>query len=914
MKNKFGRKVSGLTRLSAYIIRLISISAVLAGIFFIFIYQQWKFINNNEELLTQFHLPVVSTTYQMQSELSDLGSRVPKDISSLYMAQMMSEYNVDLNTQTQFSYKRKIISDLLARLASDQKSYGTAINTPPFNRLVQMVNILLETLINNETALRIESAAINVDLKLTKIVLEQFRRLHERQVKTVGAFVDDAYQNLLWSASVLGISLLLMWSVVFTRSSTIIRNAIIKQQQSEEKITESQQQLEAILNHASACIYLKDLNGKYLFINRQFERLFNVENKAFMGSTDYAIHLPEIADNLQLNDWEVLTTFKNIDYEEVFEHEDGLHTYMSTKFPLIDQHGKIYALCGMSTDISKRKEIELNLRKLNLAVEQSPNLVVITNTEGVIEYVNHKITELTGYLPEDVIGKLPCIFKSDATPASIYIELWKTISQGKEWRGILQNKKKNGEIYWAQESIAPVKNDEQEITHYVAIQEDVTTARALSEKISYQAEHDPLTGLINRQAFEQRLDRVLNTAKENESEHALCYLDLDQFKIVNDSCSHAAGDELLRQLSKELLRTIRHRDTLGRLGGDEFAVLMEHCSLQQAQRTAEKILLSVSKFQFGWENKSFRVGVSIGLVPVTSQSSCIGDLLKQADIACYAAKDAGRNRIHVFHQHDDEYMQQHHGEMDWVSKINHALENDRFVLYVQSINALHSGLEPHYEILIRMQGDDGGIIAPGAFLPAAERYHLSKKIDQWVIHNTFEWIKDNPNMYQGNTVFSVNLSGQNLGDKLLLEYIYNEFSASGISFKNICFEITETAAILNLSTASDFILSLKNAGCKFSIDDFGSGLSSFDYLKKLPVDYLKIDGVFVKSIIEDPVDLALVKSINEIGHVMGKQTIAEFVENQQILDELNKMGVDFAQGYHLDKPKPISKIRSYKVK
>ena len=907
MTNK-QRKSFELNRLPHFISRLLIMSAILASCFLFFIYQQWKFINYNEQLLSQYHLASISTAYQLHSELSDLGSRVPKDISSLYMAQMMSEYNVDMNTQTQFSYKRKIISDLLLRISTFQKQQNQVIFTPLFNRLKQSVTTLLETLKQNETALRIESAAINLDLDLAKVKVEQYRRLHGRAAKQVGAVIDKAYGNLVWSASILGVSLLLMWGVLISRSSAIIRYAIIKQQKSEQKITESQQLLEAILNHASACIYLKDLDGKYLFINRQIELLFHVKNKDFIGKTDFALHPPKIAEKLQEDDREVLDTLENVDFEDMIEQDDGFHTYMTTKFPLFDQQGQAYAICGMSTDISKRKEIELNLRKLNLAVEQSPNLVVITDTAGVIEYVNKKITEFTGYLAEEVIGQLPSIFKSEKTPDLVHKDLWKTITAGREWRGVMQNKKKNGEIYWAQESIAPVKNDLGEITHYVAIQEDVTSARALSEKLSYQAEHDPLTGLINRQAFERRLERVIDTAKENDSEHALCYLDLDQFKIVNDSCSHAAGDELLRQLSKVLSKTIQHRDTLGRLGGDEFAVLMEHCSLAKAEQTAEKILSAVSQFQFGWENKSFRIGVSIGLIPISSHSGSIGDMLKQADIACYAAKDGGRNRLHIFHQYDDEYIQQHHGEMDWLSKINQALEEDRFVLYAQSINPLRTGLETHYEVLIRMLGENGEIIAPGAFLPAVERYHLSQKIDRWVIHNTFTWIKQNPERYHVNTIFSVNLSGQNLGDKLLLDFIFNEFLTTGISFNNICFEITETAAILNLSAAFDFIISLKNSGCKFSIDDFGSGLSSFDYLKKLPVDYLKIDGNFVKDITEDPVDLALVKSINEIGHVMGKQTIAEFVENQEILDELNKIGVDYAQGYYLGMPKPLSEL------
>lgn len=899
----------GLNSLPFYMRRILILSAVFASIFLFFIYQQWWFINNNEKLLSQYHLPSISKAYQLQNELSNLQARIPKDISSLYMAQMMSEYNVSMNSQTLFSYTRKIISDLLLRINQLQKGHEETFFTPSIKRLQLAVDNLLETLKQNETALRIEAAAINFDLNQARVIVEQLRRLHERSAKNIAIVIEDAYQNLIWSATILGISLFIMWTALFFRSSAIIRFAVVKQQKSEKKITESQKLLEDILNHTSACIYLKDLEGKYLFINRQFELLFHVSNKAFIGKTDFEIHPTEIAETLRKNDKEILDTLDNIDYEEDVQKNDGLHTYMSTKFPLFDQYGQVYAICGMSTDITKRKETELNLRKLNLAVEQSPNLVVITNTNGVIDYVNHKIIELTGYQPDEVIGKKPSIFKSDKTPDSVHKDLWETITAGNVWRGVFQNKKKNGDTYWAQESIAPVKNDIGEITHYVAIQEDVTSARTLSEKLTYQAEHDPLTGLINRQAFEQRLERVLETAKENKSRHALCYLDLDQFKIVNDSCSHAAGDELLRQLSKELLQAIRHRDTLGRLGGDEFAILMEHCTLAHARRTAENILSTVAQFQFGWENKSFRIGVSIGVIQISYQSGSVGDLLKQADIACYAAKDAGRNRIHVFLQHDDKYMLQHHGEMNWLSKINYALEYDRFILFAQEIKPLRYGLEAHYEILIRMQGKGGEIILPGSFLPSVERYHLSQKIDRWVIHNTLIWMANNPELYRENTVFSVNLSGQNLGDELLLDFIFNEFLTTGIDFKNICFEITETAAILNLSAASDFITSLKKAGCKFSIDDFGSGLSSFEYLKKLPVDYLKIDGVFVKDIIKDPVDMALVKSINEIGHVMGKQTIAEFVENQEILNELKKIGVDYVQGYYLGMPMLLSELK-----
>ncbi len=907
MSNKQSRSAD-LANLPTLINHMIVMSIIFVGVFLVFILQQWKFVAFNAELRSQYHLPSIFITYQLEKELGNIRQRVPDDIASLYMAQMMSEYNADIQDQTHFSYQRKILGDLLTKLKSLQDEQAITRFLNAYQRLERSLVLLLDTLRQNETALRIEAAAISIDLQQAKITVEQFRRLHERSADYVAMVEKEATHRMVWSVSMLGVALLLMWSIVILRSSGVIRGAIITQQQSEQEIKESQQLLEAILNHATACIYLKDTEGRYLFINRQFELIFGMTNEDLLGQTDYVVHPHDIAKKLRAHDREVLTKKENIDFEEVIAQKDGLHIYMSTKFPLFDQNGKVYGVCGMSTDISKRKEIELNLKKLSLAVDHSPNLVVITNTDGIIEYVNHKITEMTGYLSAEVIGKKPNIFNASKTPKSVYQELWCTIKAGKEWRGVLQNKKKNGELYWAQESIAPVKNENLEITHFVAIQEDVTAARKLSDKLSYQAKHDDLTGLMNRQAFEQRLDRVLETAYANSSQHALCFLDLDQFKIVNDSCSHAAGDELLRQLSQYLVQSIRKRDTLARLGGDEFAILMEHCSLEQARRTADNVLDTVAQFQFVWDKQSFRIGVSIGLVPISEQSGSVGEVLKQADVACYAAKDAGRNRVHVFLQHDDHYMQQHHGEMSWVNKINHALDHDRFVLYAQLISPLHSGLEPHYEILIRMLDENDAIISPGAFLPAVERYHLAAKIDRWVIHNAFIWIKENPKLYREDTIFSVNLSGQNLGDELLLEFIFNEFSMTGIQYKNICFEITETATIFNLSAASDFIRRLKYVGCRFSIDDFGSGLSSFDYLKKLPVDYLKIDGIFVKDIIDDPVDLALVKSINEIGHVMGKQTIAEFVENQAILDALNTIGVDFVQGYHIGRPHPLSEL------
>ena len=431
--------------------------------------------------------------------------------------------------------------------------------------------------------------------------------------------------------------------------------------------------------------------------------------------------------------------------------------------------------------------------------------------------------------------------------------------------------------------------------------------RQVDKQLSYQASHDTLTGLVNRREFEYRAERLLSTIKQDNSEHALCFMDLDQFKVVNDTCGHTAGDEMLRQLGSVLTVTVRHRDTLARLGGDEFGVLMEHCSLDDAHRVATSLQKAIQDYQFLWEGSSFKVGVSIGLVPITPVTIDLNELLKDADAACYMAKDKGRNCIHVYHAEDLESTQRH-GEMQWATRITQALEEDKFCLYAQPIVPLDGSSDKHYEFLIRMMDEQGKTIPPGAFLPAAERYSLISKIDHWVIEHAFGLLADNPVFLKQVSFCSINISGQSLSDSEILEFIITQLDKSGIQGEKICFEITETAAISNLNRATKFISTLKELGCRFALDDFGSGLSSFAYLKNLPVDYLKIDGMFVKDIVDDPIDHAMVKSINEIGHVMGMHTIAEFVENDVIKGMLKEIGVNYAQGYGIGKSLPLDEL------
>ena len=438
----------------------------------------------------------------------------------------------------------------------------------------------------------------------------------------------------------------------------------------------------------------------------------------------------------------------------------------------------------------------------------------------------------------------------------------------------------------------------------------ISQERKLRKQLSYQASHDALTGLINRFEFENHLNDALESVHRENVTHALLYIDLDQFKVVNDTCGHVAGDELLRQLSTVLKQRVRDSDVLVRLGGDEFGVLLGKCTAGNALKVANGLLNTVQEFRFVWEDKTFVIGASIGVVIIDRDSENIADIMRAADAACYSAKDAGRNRVNIFVKDDKSFVDRY-GEMQWVTRINKALAKNDFLLYCQQIMPVGDagGNSPALiEILVRMKDETGSIVPPGAFIPAAERYHLMALLDRWVVNSTFEWLSGNAHIAERLGKCSINLSGQSISDTRFLEFLLQSLDKYTVSAEKICFEITETAAITNLSMATQFISQLKEIGCSFALDDFGSGVSSFAYLKNLPVDYLKIDGSFVKDIVDDPIDEAMVRSINEIGHVMGEETIAEFVENDRILAKLREISVDYVQGFGIDQPKPLEEF------
>jgi diguanylate cyclase (GGDEF)-like protein len=428
-------------------------------------------------------------------------------------------------------------------------------------------------------------------------------------------------------------------------------------------------------------------------------------------------------------------------------------------------------------------------------------------------------------------------------------------------------------------------------------------------QLTYYATHDSLTGLVNRREFEDRIGRALLSARQSSEVHALCYMDLDHFKIVNDTCGHDAGDELLRQVASLLKYKMREGDTLARVGGDEFGLLLENCQLDRALELAHQLCETIKAFRFSWSGKTFTIGASIGVVVINRLSDSVSSVLSRADSACYAAKDRGRNQVYVYRERDDAPGASTGGK-GWATRINEALENDEFCIYYQPIMALQKNREDgfrYYEALLRLRQTDGEVILPMAFIPAAERYNMMQSIDRWVIQRCFadyrKLMDDSPG--QPGHVISINLSGHSLCDDKFSKFLEDQFAVYGIPPQRIYFEITETAAITNLSKAVALIEQQKRIGCKFLLDDFGTGLSSFSYLKNLPVDGVKIDGVFVRDMLENRTDLAMVEAINSIGHVMGLYTVAEYVENEATFAKLREIGVDYAQGHFIGVPLPI---------
>jgi diguanylate cyclase (GGDEF)-like protein/PAS domain S-box-containing protein len=582
----------------------------------------------------------------------------------------------------------------------------------------------------------------------------------------------------------------------------------------------------------------------------------------------------------------------------------------------VDDQGRLRRLIGVELDITERKLYEEALfrekESAQITLQSIGDGVITCDAHGRVEYLNPVAEELTGWRLEDSLGRtIDEIFRAFheetceplENPLAVAVRRIRSI---KSVRPMLLIRRDGNELY-IESTASPIRDGSGTVTGGVLVFHDVSESRELNRRLSYHASHDVLTGLVNRREFETRLERALKSAKARETSYALCYLDLDQFKIVNDTCGHSAGDALLGQVGALLKSKVRWRDTLARLGGDEFGVLLESCSLEEALRTAETLRESIRNFRYTWEDRTFRLGASIGVVPITAENEDVASVLSAADSACGAAKESGRNRVHCFEENDIDLMRRRR-EMQWAARINNALEESRFELFRMTILPLQvEDAGEHFELLLRMRDESGKIVAPDQFIAAAERYGITPSIDRWVIDSAFRWLVSEADERRRLTMCSINLSGQSLGDDKFLPFVIEQFHRSGIDGSKICFEITETAAIANFSQASRFIQALKELGCKFALDDFGTGLSSFGYLKHFPVDFLKIDGSFVKGLLHDPIDREMVRSINEIGHLTGKKTIAEWAENAEIVEVLRGLGVDYAQGYGISQPQRVQR-------
>jgi len=573
---------------------------------------------------------------------------------------------------------------------------------------------------------------------------------------------------------------------------------------------------------------------------------------------------------------------------------------------------------GYVHDTTQRKSLELALsreaERTRVTLRSIGDAVITTNAQGLVEYLNPAAEQLTGWLHAQAVGqRSELVFNTvnqhtrlpAENPVARCLSERTTVSLDDDTVLIARD----GREYGIDDSAAPIFDRDAALCGAVLVFHDVSHQRAKHLQVAHRATHDHLTGLTNRAEFERRSAAMFDSTRAHGTSHAMCCIDLDRFKIVNDSCGHAAGDQLLQQVANLLQRCVRSVDTVARLGGDEFGLLLENCDLDAARGIAQKVCDAVAGLRFEYEARQFHVGASIGLVPIDRRWDSAVAAQQAADSCCFAAKAAGRGRVNIY-QENNKTLHHQQRQMHWSTRIEEAIEHDRFLLYAQPIKALGPQMQTglHFEVLLRLKDDDGNIVLPGAFLPSAERYGLCPRLDRWVLSNVITWLQKQPEAMADIHMVAINVSGHSVSDPEFKAYVGQMLETCGLPPEKLCFEITETAAIGNIDDATQFFQVLHAYGAMIALDDFGTGTASMAYLRRLPIDYLKIDGQFVKDMASDKVDFAIVKSINEISHLVRKRTIAEFVENAAILDHLHAIGMDYAQGYHVGVPVPIAQI------
>ena len=680
-----------------------------------------------------------------------------------------------------------------------------------------------------------------------------------------------------------------------------------RQRNAEDALRESELRHRSLSQAAFDGIAIHD-KGVIVNLNPAFAALLGYEHGELMG----AHFLEFVAESSRAIVTERLLAKSDESMEVQAIRKDGSILTVEVRALDFPYEGRALRVVAVR-DVRELKRTQLALleekERLMVTLKSIGEAVIVTDVEGRVQDLNPVAENLLGCSEAQARGKkLPDLCRIvDEARGLAPLDLARSCLK----QNIIINSKSNcvltrhdGREFIVEYSTGPIRSSDGKVIGVVLALRDVSEMRQLEQQLIYQARHDTLTGLMNRHQFEQRLETALESARANKNQHVLCYFDLDQFKVVNDTCGHVAGDQMLAQIAALISPKVRSSDTVARLGGDEFGVVLEDCPRSMAFEIAEMLRQVVADFRFVWGDRTFDVGVSIGMATITADSASVTEVMIAADAACYVAKDLGRNRIHM-HQPDDAALARHRGEIEWSQRVSSALKENRLRLYSQPIIALHPGDGPVWdEILVYMVDQEGQTAPPMAFIPAAERYNLMPSVDRWVVAHTLAWLRRAQRVAVPRAC-SINLSGRSLCESKFFEFVVAEIRRSGVDPANITFEITETAAVANFAQAQQFIIALKRMGCRFALDDFGSGLSSFAYLKHLPVDYLKIDGNFVRDMANDQIDHAMVEAINQLGHVMGIQTIAEYVETREVLEKLKMVGVDYAQGFALGYPVPI---------
>lgn len=698
---------------------------------------------------------------------------------------------------------------------------------------------------------------------------------------------------------------------------TVQEISLRKEQQ--DALEKAKYRLQAMYETTPAMLHSIDAQGRILHVSDSWLARLGYRRDEVLGclSSDFLSEESRLrARQLVLPAFFASGRCDDIPYEMVAKDGEVVDVLLSAILERDPQGNPVRSLAVVQ-DVTLRRRAERELAEqhelMRVTLQSIGDAVITADASGLVSWLNPVAEHMTGWLASEAVGRpLKHVFNivneetRELAPDPVAACLAEGRIVGLAHQTLLISK--DNTEYGIQDSAAPIRNAKGEMLGVVLVFHDVSEQRRLSGEMTYRATHDALTGLVNRAEFEARMQRTLRHAQENDSHHALMYIDLDQFKLVNDACGHSIGDQLLQQVSKLLADAVRSRDTLARLGGDEFAIILENCDMEQAAKVSQKICDRMDDFRFIHDDRRFRIGTSIGLVPVDRRWSSTAAIQQAADTSCYAAKEAGRNRVHAWFDTDAAMRARSH-EIQWTSRIESALDNNGFALYAQRIEPLKGQAQGiHAEVLLRMLNDDGPLVQPGAFLPAAERFHLVSRVDRWVLSRTVTWLQGLPALSQIESL-SINLSGRSVGDRAFHTWVYELLAGAGLGVcERLCIEITETAAVTNLADAAVFIGRVRAAGVKVALDDFGAGASSFGYLKALPVDYLKIDGQYIQDLISDPLDDAAVRCFVDVAQLMGIKTVAEFVDSAEVLNRIKEISVDYAQGFLLHRPEPLGEL------